>query len=212
MSIPIRFLEHVGTVIYLRKYWTDDALCSSGWPGHNAMVEIQRNRLLQDYQSGGEVKDYPPERWPTQCKACGRAVPSTKWWVDSQVFYRRLYSTPGGVEVSWESLVPGDFFYLAIHDPTEHCHAGWTNCDGRHPYAILPGGHHWDIAGRASNCDMKEETTHRCWILHGDPRTGPVTVDKAGHTCHAGAGSIIVPNWHGFLDHGYLTLQRGQFR
>jgi hypothetical protein len=68
---------------------------------------------------------------------------------------------------------------------------------------VLPNGHIWDVDGRASNCDMKEDRTHRCWVRHGDPPN--VHVDKNGHTCHAGAGSILSGNYHGFLHNGELT-------
>jgi lambda family phage portal protein len=52
-----------------------------------------------------------------------------------------------------------------------------------------PGGT-WDIDGRASNCTRPDDDTHRCWVRHGDPRTGVVHVDKDGDTCGAGSGSI----------------------
>lgn len=68
---------------------------------------------------------------------------------------------------------------------------------------VTPGGS-WFIDGRASNCDMKDDNTHNCWIRHGTPPN--ITVDKKGHTCGAGAGSIGKKNYHGFLRNGYLTL------
>ena len=37
------------------------------------------------------------------------------------------------------------------------------------------------------------------------PRTGNVHVDKSGDTCAAGAGSILIGGYHGFLHNGYLT-------
>lgn len=56
---------------------------------------------------------------------------------------------------------------------------------------------------RASNCDMKTEHTHRCWVRQGKPPT--VAVGKGGHTCGAGAGSILSGNYHGFLRNGRFT-------
>lgn len=61
----------------------------------------------------------------------------------------------------------------------------------------------WDIDSRASNCGSPKDKSHRCWVRHGE---APIlTVDKAGRTCTAGAGSIQLPKWHGFLKNGILS-------
>jgi hypothetical protein len=79
-----------------------------------------------------------------------------------------------------------------------------------------PGGD-WLIDGEARNCTMPNkgeerdgktyfypfQQDHHCWIIHGTPPD--ITVDKAGTTCGAGAGSIGKPNYHGFLRNGYLV-------
>jgi hypothetical protein len=76
--------------------------------------------------------------------------------------------------------------------------------DGLCVVCVLPTGDHWRIDSRASNCDQKADNTHRCWVRHGT--FGEVVhVDKNGLTCGAGAGSIIVDNWHGFLHNGHLV-------
>jgi hypothetical protein len=60
--------------------------------------------------------------------------------------------------------------------------------------------------GETEGGDYEGDKTHRCWVRHGDPDKGePVHVDKAGHTCAAGAGSIATPGYHGFLHNGQLT-------
>lgn len=61
----------------------------------------------------------------------------------------------------------------------------------------------WYIDGMASNCTRKEDTAHRCWVRHGTVGE-VVTVDKNGNTCSAGAGSIDLPGFHGFLHNGEL--------
>jgi hypothetical protein len=110
---------------------------------------------------------------------------------------------------------PGDMFYATWYGcrpEPNGCIHGWTNCDGKHLIVILPSLHRhpWDVDGRASNCDMKDDTVHRCWVRTGDPATGKVHVTKGpvGHiattTCHAGAGSIDANGWHGFLHNGVL--------
>ena len=76
--------------------------------------------------------------------------------------------------------------------------------DGRVLIVVTPGGH-WEIDSRASNCTMPQENEHRCWVRHGRPEDGTLHVDKNGHTCAAGAGSIVCGNYHGFLHNGHLT-------
>jgi hypothetical protein len=89
---------------------------------------------------------------------------------------------------------PGDLFFVGGY------------ADGEHLYVVLPNHGYWDIDSRCSNCDKPSDPTHRCWVRHGDPRTGePVTVDKRGNTCGAGAGSIWMDDYHGFLRNGVLV-------
>lgn len=57
----------------------------------------------------------------------------------------------------------------------------------------------------ASNCTMPDDKNHKCWVRHGRPEDGTLHVDKNGHTCAAGAGSIVAGNYHGFLHNGHLT-------
>jgi hypothetical protein len=68
---------------------------------------------------------------------------------------------------------------------------------------MTPSNREWNIDGRASNCTMPNERTHRCWVRHGTPPN--IHVDKNGNTCQAGAGSIVSGNWHGFLHNGQLV-------
>ncbi len=79
----------------------------------------------------------------------------------------------------------------------------WDNCKGPHLIAVCPGGSDWDIDSRASNCTLRNDRLHRCWIRHGEPPT--VTVDKNGQTCAAGGGSIMAGTYHGFLRNGEFT-------
>lgn len=76
--------------------------------------------------------------------------------------------------------------------------------DGLSVVCVLPGGHHWCIDGRANNCTMPFDKEHRCWVRHGT-RGERLTVDKLGHTCAAGGGSIQVPGYHGHLQNGELN-------
>jgi len=108
-----------------------------------------------------------------------------------------VYDTEDG------ELHPGDMFFAPWSHHSGKCFAGWTNCDGRHLHVVLPNGATWNIDGRASNCTLPNDTEHRCWVRHGEPPN--ITVDKAGHTCAAGAGSILSGDYHGFLRNGWLT-------
>lgn len=88
--------------------------------------------------------------------------------------------------------------------PDDYPRAGY---DGLSIGCVTMDGHVWNIEGRASNCTMPDDTRHRCWVRHGTIGER-VTVDKAGLTCGAGAGSLFMgPNneWHGFLRDGKLT-------
>lgn len=109
-----------------------------------------------------------------------------------------IWDTPSGL------LEVGCLYYEMESSEYPHfCSGHWTNCDGRHLYAVLPNKHHWDIDSRASNCGSPQDFIHRCWIRHGEPPN--IHVDKDGLTCSAGAGSILSGDYHGFLHHGNFT-------
>lgn len=79
----------------------------------------------------------------------------------------------------------------------------WHGPDGRIVEVMTPGGV-WCIDQRCSNCTMPEDNEHRCWVRHGEPPK--LTVDKNGLTCGAGAGSILIGSFHGFLRDGILLI------
>jgi hypothetical protein len=196
-----RFIHLIGTRAYQRIYWSTDEdkcpnCCGTGQPGfHNAQMLITQSDMPHDHELGGNTEDYPEESWPTVCQHCGKPAPPDH---ERQIFRKSIYNTTSG------DPEPGDMFYRKMHEPGEKCiSSGWTNCDGQHLYVVLPNGNHWDVDSRASNCTLKEETTHRCWCRHGEPPN--VHVDKNGNTCAAGAGSILSGNYHGFLHNGELT-------
>ncbi|MEI7424351.1 MAG: hypothetical protein WCK18_19785 [Prolixibacteraceae bacterium] len=102
----------------------------------------------------------------------------------------RIYDTPSGkLEpgcLFWSDWLPEDMY--------------WDNHTGPQLHAVLPNGQQWNIDSRASNCTMPNDRSHRCWCRHGEIPN--ISVDKNGQTCSAGAGSIAVPGWHGFLTNG----------
>jgi hypothetical protein len=150
-------------------------------------------------------------RWPQACEACGEPFQADDEW---QVNARQLHSgSPDGRLYTLHDCSIG-----AMWD------AWWMSDSHRGPDGIAlcvktPGGD-WLVDGQASNCTRTQEVpagdpehptayrfvrSHYCWIRHGDPRTGNVHVDKDGDTCAAGAGSILIGKYHGFLHNGYLT-------
>jgi len=132
--------------------------------------------------------------WKGSCERCGVEIPWDEGTlVSGQLF--RIWDTPS------EALEPGCLFWQ--DDYKGHCSGRWSNCDGRHLNAVLPNGHHWDIDSRASNCTLKEDTIHRCWVRVGEPPN--VHISKDGLSCAAGAGSILAGDYHGFLHHGVFT-------
>ena len=223
-----RFIHQIGVGGQLRIYWNrvratkihEDGYVSTEWIGdcpnsygkqgslgiHNAYTPLGTKEGTEDWACFGKNEDYPDNRWPTKCEHCGQPVPQPVkpsavgeegWEVNHQVFTWRFYNTASG------KPEPGDLFWIPAHDSRE-CY-NWENCAGLHLHGIGPNGEEWDIDGRASNCTMKTDRIHRCWVRTGSPEDGTIHVDKVGNTCAAGAGSVILSGWHGFLHHGQWT-------
>lgn len=136
-----------------------------------------------------------------------------------------LYHAPGDAARFTISDAPAGSLWDA---DWMHGFPQWEGPDGLALIVRLPNRWDWHIDSRASNCDSKcatcgepyhkhdiygkvgcpkfvESRPHKCWVRHGDPKTGNLHVDKNGVTCGAGAGSILAKDYHGFLHHGYLT-------
>lgn len=107
----------------------------------------------------------------------------------SSPIYRRIDT---GEEIISRDLPIGAMYYA----DSEYQQYYRPGPDGRTLFVVTPGGR-WDIDSQASNCTMADEKTHYCWVRHGEPPA--VTVDKKGHTCKAGAGSIVMGGFHGYL-------------
>lgn len=207
MPLAARLATEIGTRAFLRIYWgeVDCPNCfGKGKPGyHNAKVFIGETSEIGAWKFLGEPQDYVGDpRWPRKCDHCEALVPED---AKRQVFRDRWYDTSSGV------LEPGCLYYADWYhwkasgdQPEGGCVHGWTNCDGRHLMAILPNGYEWDIDGRASNCGLRQDNLHRCWVRTGTPPL--ITVGKGpGPTCPAGGGSIQAGDYHGFLRDGVFT-------
>ena len=134
---------------------------------------------------------------PIKCQKCDQGYKNEE--LQYGCGSRWLYNTDNG-----DNDHVGDMFYAPwLHDSGK-C-MWWDNCNDPRGHIIIrmPDGGYWDTNSRASNCTMKEDRNHRCWVKHGEPPQ--LTIDKNGLTCGAGAGSIQMITWHGFLRDGKLV-------
>lgn len=198
MGLKTRFIQENGTTAWLRIYWSDSCPTSNGTKHksfHNAQIPLTETDKIGDWELGGQVEDYPDDRWPTKCDHCDELVPEG---AKRQVFRKRRYNTKSGLPE------PGDLYYIDWYGKKDGGGCVFhSNCNGSHLFAILPNGQEWDIDGRASNCTMPKDRVHRCWVQKGKPPN--VTVSKDGNTCKAGGGSIASGDYHGFLRNGSFT-------
>lgn len=154
-----------------------------------------------------EFRDGP---WPEKCGHCGEPFDPAK--TENQVFQEAVYVRYDGglgeftlrdapVGMMWDAFWMRNSYEAGEHGP------GWTNVgpDGLALVIQVPRKHPFQPEQRASNCTMKDDGRHKCWVRHGDARVGLVHIDKVGHTCQAGAGSIVTPSWHGFIHHSRVT-------
>lgn len=209
MPTPTFWTEPSGRVrLKLRRFVfadhdDDSGSCPDRTGYHNATVPVgeaperrQENNILGLFEPSEFADDF---RWPTKCDACDYVFNDKDEW---QVFQETIYRRPD-TDGEWpQRLLPPGAMYDASWLPDN-----WKGADGIGLAVLLPVApdHAWLVDVEASNCTRKGDFSHKCWIRHGDPRTEPVTVDKNGDTCAAGAGSIAVEGYHGFLQNGVLT-------
>jgi hypothetical protein len=200
MPMKARFIEPTGERRdTLSRWWGESKSCC----GKSQHFATRPYRTVPNDHPKLDWDEVPVEEWPTKCRDCGAEwEPGTKFSRSSGP--KTVYNTDSG------SPEPGDLYFVDVKHGDDHCvwHAEGT-CDGEHLMARVPTGEHWDIDGRASNCTLKDDKVHRCWVRTGDPRKGePVTAGKMGpgvKTCSAGAGSIATAKYHGFLRDGVWT-------
>lgn len=172
--IKVFFCEDIGELMVSETWKCVD--------GHETEVDLGRmTKASYDDESRWDVKG-----------TCHCAMPSKLDTRHGRKIYRRIDT---GEELGVKSSVPPGAIYVAGYR---------SGPDGRALTVVCPDGHHWFIDGRASNCTMKGDDMHRCWVRHGRPEDGTLHVDKNGNTCAAGAGSIDTGKWHGFLHNGEL--------
>jgi len=204
-SIRCFWLEPTDQVeMSLRRYRSAmrDKSCPTGFGYHDASIVIGRGAAAECpefYDHGpvhGDVWSHDDARWPKAC-ACGfQFAADDEWQFNSNTLFRRTDTD----EMMTLAVAPVGAMWNA---PWLADNARWRGPDGLSLIVRTPGGD-WTIDGKASNCTMIEDTTHKCWVRHGTPPN--LTVDKNGHTCAAGAGSILQDSYHGFLRDGFLVV------
>lgn len=213
MPTKVFWLEPIELVrCYLRRYRSgsdEDAKCPSPYSYHNARYfsgdmaiilsdpdnEGRRTILNGDSQHQWTTLNDP--NWPTKCDHCEYHFNDQD---PKQFFVERTYRRVDTAETMTLRDAPAGAMWDA------QWMSSWVKgADGICLVVKLPNGNDWMVDSRASNCTLPNDDIHKCWVRHGDPKTGNVHVDKNGVTCSAGAGSIASGNYHGFLHNGYLT-------
>lgn len=227
MTWPTFWTEDTGEEFRrLRRYAKADA--ADGHTHAAESVDLGRFPQIRNddgYRSMADPAEYSGHpSWPLACGEPGCSYvfgDDDVWQVQGAPIYRAL----DGREWKMREL-PVGAMYDAWWLP-----GPWKGADGIGLVCIVPEHHDWHVDAQASNCTRKcpwwdedaqarhpEHTAqhnascdpqyrnHKCWVRSGDPKAGTVHVDKDGETCAAGAGSILTPEWHGFLRHGQLVV------
>jgi hypothetical protein len=186
--VKTRFIHVIADRPFWGAIW--DGQCRDGIDHHRATLGA--GDVPPSDSTECPKREDRPTGWRPACERCG-AAPSADAELDYFSGVSRIYNTASG------RPEPGDIYEASWYPPNF-----MFDDVERHLVCVLPNGHDWLMTGRASNCTMPEDRKHRCWVVH-EEAPGIFHVDKNGLTCAAGAGSIAVPGYHGFLHHGELT-------
>lgn len=172
--------------------------CKNGGTYHNAQVRIEDG---DGDLVNGDVWPHDDPRWPTNCEVCGYAFRDDDEWQRAA-----WHEYAGG----GKTFTLHDAPIGAMWDASWMSVKRWQGPDGICLVVACPGGKdgralEWMVDAVANNCTKPDDVEHKCWVRKGDPRTGKITVGKDGNTCAAGAGSIQIGNYHGFLTNGELS-------
>lgn len=187
--------------VTLRRYDVseDRGGCPGAWGYHRAIAIVVPQQPKSGEASGDNWPHDDP-RWPAKCQDCDYLFVDTDAW---QCNRNPLFSRSDTGELVGLMDAPAGALWYADWLTTER----YKGPDGRTLCARTPGGD-WIIDSVASNCTLRDDESHRCWMRHGTPPN--VTVNKEpeppfDHTCSAGAGSIQAGAYHGFLTNGEFT-------
>ena len=171
---------------------------------HNAMVQIEDGDMqvapeyhdLKVYELTEPDVPRTDPRWPGKCDACDYVfAPNDEWQVYFEQYHRRADT---GEVLTLKAMPPGAMWDAEWwRDSTGR----GSGPDGLSLHVKLPDGSTWFVDGPASNCTRKD-VPHNCWVREGDPPN--VTIIGGANICGVGGGSIMTPQYHGFLRHGWL--------
>lgn len=216
---PVFWMTRLDTIEHSLRRFTFSSSelppCADGSTYHDASMFVGIEPAYYTEKDGRKflaLRDETPHddpQWPTHCAHCDYVFTDDDQWQD---FQDQIYATPDGRTYRLPGRRKSLLNFSPITDapPGAMWDAWWMGewargADGICLCVCLPNGRTWMVDSVASNCTKPDDRDHRCWIRHGDPKTGNVTVDKNGNTCAAGAGSIQADDYHGFLQNGQLT-------
>jgi hypothetical protein len=213
MGIKVFWIEPTGRErLWLRRYRASiEHKCQATGSYCNAMFELGEADVVRTPEDRALREEQTPSagdaRWPTNCEACGQPFADDD---PRQLFGRTLYVRPDTGERFTREDAPAGACWNADwitrdRDAVPAGSASMIGNDRRSLVVKCPDGHDWMIDARASNCTMKDDNLHHCWVRHGRPEDGNLHVDKNGLTCAAGGGSIDTGKWHGHLHNGELV-------
>lgn len=185
------------TFQYLRRYSFGACHCNNG-NYHNAMVAIEDGKVDKDgiirLHNDQILKEKYKDQWPKHCE-CGYEFKTDD---ESQIFKAQKYTDEAGNLYTLENAPVGAMWFATWYEEIPML----CGTDGKAIIVKTPAGD-WHIDGKASKCGSPDDHVHKCWCRHGEAPN--LTVDKNGVTCTAGAGSIQIHEYHGFLTNGELT-------
>ena len=189
MGIKTFMIEPTGIYKrYLRRYKrTEEACKDHGYHNVKNYLDESTDGTNYCYREGYEGK------WPKHCTCGYEFLEDDHYQIFTDEIFKRQDT---GELIPFREKPVGSMWYATWMEDLERC---WKGPDGRILMAMTPGGE-WNIDSRASNCTMKDDNEHRCWVRTGVPPN--ITAGKGGNTCSAGAGSILCQGWHGFLRNG----------
>lgn len=194
-NIKCFYIEPTGRYnVSLRRYSSGSNDCIDGWI-HNASIKIGETDINS---ASGDLHSHDDPKWPKFCTTCNQY--EFKDFDEWQLNHHEIYidRKTGSLYELGSSVPVGAIWRCTWYEDMKD----FTGPDGKSYCVKTPGGD-WVIDSRASNCTLPNDNIHKCWVRTGEPPN--FTVGKNGNTCAAGAGSIMMKNYHGFLINGELT-------
>lgn len=207
MGVKTFLIEPTGVkFVQLMADWaTVESACPANSPTNRHFGRI---RLKVESSPDYLLKTFGDTEYEFECEHCHVKASVKPDGASTDTMFRRVDT--GEEKFTIRAFGPGAMWYATWYKRDEIASDGrpvygwdWDNQYEPPLMVTCPNGHDWVIDSRASNCTMKDDRTHRCWIRHGLPPS--ITVDKNGTTCAAGAGSIQAGDYHGFLRNGEFT-------